>query len=354
MNELSKKFNFFTLIKFKILLACFFTMLNAYALENLNDEELAEVSGQDGISLMLNDFTLSGNHTVAYKPDSTGTVGLALDNITIDNGTANTGVNIGSFANPITIDVDSNDGVVIALPADGSGTMNDIHLHVDDIRGFGAVTGGNVFSGGFSLGSLDLTGLDLEGTSIGLFAESYSARAEYSESVSYNCGFFSCSTRLELRRPELFNQTLAIAASIKAKIATLDIDSAQGGVGVTGLHLTSSMSGDPRTPGAWVSSGAWQFSTTANPLRVDIGTGYIVDADNRGKYDSAGNLIGSFGPGFVLSMQTDKASAQKGYIRVEDIVWKGSPNFNGNTNVSLGPVAIDGLKLWRFSMKVAN
>lgn len=326
------------------------TMPSAYALESLNDEELSEVTGQDGISLMLNDFTLSGTHTVAYMPDNTGTVGLAFDNITIDNGTANTGVDIGSFTNPITIDVDSNDGVVIALPADGSGTMNDVHLHIDDIRGFGAVTGGDVFSGGFSLGSLDLTGLDLEGTSLNLFAESYSARAQYFETV--NCGFLC--TRDELRRPELFNQTLAIAAAIKAKIATLDLDSAQGGMGVTGLHLTGNMSGDPRTPGAWVSSGAWQFSTRANPLRVDIGTGYIVDADNRGKYDSAGNLLGTFGPGFILTMQTDEASAQKGYIRVEDVVWKGSPNFNGNANVSLGPVAIDGLKLWRFSMKVAN
>ncbi len=350
MKKLIRKFNFYVRIKLKVLLPCFFTALNAYALESLDDNELAEVSGQDGISLMLNDFTLSGNHTVAYKPDSAGTVGLALDNITIDNGTANTGVDIGSFANPITIDVDSNDGVVIALPADGSGTMSDIHLNVADIRGFGAVTGGDVFSGGFSLGSLDLVGLDLEGTRINLFAESYSARALYEENVS--CGFFC--RRDELRRPELFNQTLAIAASIKAKIATLDIDSAQGGMGVTGLHLTSSMSGDPRTPGSWVSSGAWQFSTTANPLRVDIGTGYIVDADNRGKYDGSGNLIGSFGPGFIITMQTTEAAAQRGYIRIEDVVWKGTPNFNGNTNVSLGPAAIDGLKIWRFSMKVAN
>lgn len=89
-------------------------------LQKLDDESLSKVSGQEGLRMILNDFQISGSHTLRLRPDdlSNDVDGLFLSDVTVDN--AGSGINIGSRAadDPITFDVEGSDGGrwVIELP----------------------------------------------------------------------------------------------------------------------------------------------------------------------------------------------------------------------------------------------
>lgn len=310
------------------------------ALEALDDREMSGVVGQDGISMMLNNVSLSGTHTITYSPTAGET--LDIKNLLIDNATASTaatgGATVGSTTNPFTLDIDGTNGLEFAMPVAGSGVMDNFHLGI-----------GELLINSFLVGAVDIYGLNLEGTSIAIRANRYSAAAALTESVLVQCSNFNFSGNCSIfggdpqyqdfvRRPQLFNSNILIAVALQANIEQLKITppTATGEVEFNGLSIDNG------------AGGAWNLGNVA----IDIGSGYDVGAANNfgSQFDSNGNLATRLGPGMFISISGGGA----GNIRVNNVVWQETATFTNQqtpgTPVDMGAVRIDGLTLTKIEI----
>ena len=320
-------------------LSAFFLIPLSFALEPLDDSALAEVTGYDGISLMLNNVSLSGTHSITYNPS--GTESLQINNLVIDNATASTaatgGANAGSTANPFTLDIDSIAGLVFAMPAAASGTMNNLHLGIDQL-----------LINNFLIGGVDIYGLNLEGTSFGIKSTRTLVRSAVTESVLIQCSNFNNSGNCSgsganplymdfVRRPALYNSSILIAAAIKANIAQLKVTppAGSGAMEINGLTIDNG------------AGAAWNLGT----IMLDFGSGYQVDAGNfNSQFDTNGNLTARLGPAMFVQIN----GGGTGNIRINNVTWHETSSFSNQqspgTPVNMGAVQIDGFRLIKLNM----
>lgn len=269
-----------------------------HALEELDDIALDNVEAAGGINFALQNFILEGSHNITISPDSSGSDTLTLQDLEVNNGSGG-GVNIGSFQNPITIDVDGggNGFIRIALPAEASDGVEPIYLQMGDVT-----------INGFSLGGVLFHQLDPQGTVIDI--------AAHGDGISVGLG-------------------------LRVDLGTAQVASAASTATFTGVHIGSTVNAgsDPRYPNgnasfdAWDISEPWELATLSNaPLKIDVGTNNGSD------------------PNLFLSMTSANSGlSDKGFIRVENVRFESSPHFAG---ANLGPVAVDGFRLVNFTAKL--
>jgi hypothetical protein len=88
-------------------------------LKKLEQESMRQISGQEGLNMILENFRVSGNQNIRLRQDdfSNPDKALFLEDFSLDDGSGN-GVTIGSTGDPISFDVEGSDGGrwVIELP----------------------------------------------------------------------------------------------------------------------------------------------------------------------------------------------------------------------------------------------
>lgn len=88
-------------------------------LKKLTPHDLREVTGSEGLNMIVEDLRLSGNHTIRLRQDdfSNPDKALFLSDLTLDDGSG-AGVTIGSTSDPLSFDIEGSDygRWVIELP----------------------------------------------------------------------------------------------------------------------------------------------------------------------------------------------------------------------------------------------
>jgi hypothetical protein len=102
-------------------------------LQRLSEQDLSQVSGQEGLKMILEDFQISGNQTLELGSGQFSSSSLLLGNLTLDNGFGG-GVTTGSNGDPISFDVEGSDNGrwVIELPENDS-NMDENDITIGDV-----------------------------------------------------------------------------------------------------------------------------------------------------------------------------------------------------------------------------
>lgn len=121
--SLNKTFKYLTLGVFTGLLVVVLAFTARAKMEAMSDQDLSEISAQEGLKMVLEDFRVTSNVNVRLRQDdlSNPESALFLEDFTLDNGSG-AGVTVGSTGDPISFDIEGSDGGrwVIELPDNAS------------------------------------------------------------------------------------------------------------------------------------------------------------------------------------------------------------------------------------------
>jgi hypothetical protein len=289
-----------------ILSLCLTTTGTAQALmSQLNDEALMGISGQAGLSIVL-DGSAQVHYDLFKFSDTQATPNwIELKNFNINGAgggafsfaTLGADVDNPAVFEPNTIDVatDSNGQTFVSML--DTSNMNPRWYSVGDIEL--KYYDGSAYQEQ-SLGSINLDALS-QGPSV------YNLWAHAASGIS-------------------FNYTTAISASA----LTYTYNTAPTTLSLTGIHIVGSATGgsdDPANPATWV------FGGTSNFFKI----GTIGDVSNTSA--TVDVATDSTGTSIFLSLP------MAGTIRVADVTFGGQ---------SFGPIAIDGIQIHRLNVKISG
>ncbi len=289
----------------------------AAGLVNLTDVELANVTGQAGVTIWINGSGRLTADVIAIS-DSSTVNWLEFHNFVVDDGKGgyfnfSTPYNFTNFVfEPVTIDVGTN------LIADMNGNLPGDPDYIPTYQTLVAVQDSTQVSPRwYSVGDLvfcnqSLGSLNLDALSMGPSMLRFSAHANGTSGIDFDYS------------------TIVYAQAFRYTYTTTPVlPDTTGTLTLTGIHLMGAATGtadDPSNPATWV------FTGTNNVFRIgNIGTG------NPATIDVSTDTGGTTSLNLNLPMQ--------GSLRVENVT------FGGN---DFGPIAIDGINVHHLNVKISG
>lgn len=271
----------------------------------LNDEDIRGISGQSGVSIMMDGVATVHYDIITFSDTQTHPNYIELKDFNVDNGSAGGAFSFATLYNPSPLVLQAN---TIDVATDSSGRtfitmvdtsqMNPRRYIVNDLElKYWSSSDSTYYEQ--PLGSIELDAL-CQGPSV------YNLWAHAASGISFDYTTVISASALTYT----YNTTTALSFS--------------------GIHIVGSATGDPKDPydldhtgDPWVFSGTFKIGTIGDasnaPATIDVAT------------DSTGTSI---------SLNLPMA----GTLRVEDV------NFGGK---DFGPIAIDGIQVHRLGVKIS-
>lgn len=280
---------------FRVLIISLFAMPLQAEMRTMNDDQMDTVSGQAGISISLDKAAFYDEYARIEIRDSNNTGSLVLNNVVIGSGDG-WGYEFSTKDDPLKIDIIEKYG---SLTLDQDSILN---ISAPSWEQKMQISVGGISFCGNPIGSLNIGQIDLNSFLFQLTPPDNDNALDYMDSGIYFRYYFQ--SRFDSIRYNYNTQ-------------------ATGSLNLQGLRFAERFNGTLTTPSTWASVGSFQIGGDSS----ETGDGRFAQIE-----------LKKDGSALVM----DTSLPFQGSVRMEGVTF-------GGTN--MGPVAIDGVQVYKMSVK---